>query len=516
MDPQRRSVLPPPSSAAPSLVCVGGMLRVAHPPSLSHSLTPAAPLFPDPPTPAKTPNVTPFKALASPFTASAPFTAPTTPYSSAELTPHQLRLSPTLTPHTSHTPHNPLTSPVFTPVTKPLSVDPVCTPAQPHLLTPKQVRELRRLCRKTANRAQFEDRLIQIRQVASIAAMASSSLHLFDPDNPHSGHALRAWVDSNRAEGADWRDERPLSDHAIEELRRWDRLLKAWARVRFDTHNLADPTAQHPPSAVKASRPDQHDTPLRPVRLQFERVSIGASPITPNYRSKLAAAAGAAMCHPADCSMFALTSPLTPDERSVPFLHSPSGAVNASQSPLPAAYGSESSAMRSVWSKPPLAASVARRAELRKPLCEVSINKVGNLINVTVPPSTPHTPTCAYARDGAGEQENVVPGSGSAAKRVGMAHASNTAKSWRNAVLKSCGAGVHEDGAGTTTMRVGASANGLVKKVGGKLGGGRDAVVSTPSRSDLDWRRLRGGDGAATTGSSSGGTGAGSKTTRLG
>ncbi|PXF43960.1 hypothetical protein BWQ96_06270 [Gracilariopsis chorda] len=473
------------------------------------------PLFHDPPTPAKTPNVTPFKALASPFTASAPFTAPTTPYSSAELTPHQLRLSPTLTPQTSHAPQHLLTSPVFTPVTKPLSVDPVSTPAQPHLLTPKQVRELRRLCRKTANRAQFEDRLIQIRQVASIAAMASSSLHLFDPDNPHSGHALRAWVDSNRADGADWRDERPLSDHAIEELRRWDRLLKAWARVRFDTHNLTDSATPHPSSTVNARHSDEHETPLRPVRLQFERLSVGASPITPHYRTKLVASANAvgaspAICQPAEYSIMPLTSPLTPDERSAPFFHSPRPVAHVSHSPLPATYGTDANAMRSVWSKPPLATTLSRRAELRKPLCEVSINKVGDLINVTVPPSTPHASSSVYARDGVGnvavrsnngcmsEQENVFPGA--AAKRASMSHASNTAKSWRNALLKSSGSAAQEDGVGA--MRVNASVNASVKNVACNVSGARDAVVTTPSRTDLDWRRLRGGDGGATTSSS--------------
>lgn len=117
-----------------------------------------------------------------------------------------------------------------------------------HELSAKQVRELRRLCRKTANRAEFDDRSVQVRQIASILAMGTPSLQQFAPGYWKSGSGLQAWVDRVRRDGADWRDERILLPEAVDELRDWDRLLKIWARRRFVNGDGADEdiiTASH-------------------------------------------------------------------------------------------------------------------------------------------------------------------------------------------------------------------------------------------------------------------------------
>lgn len=130
------------------------------------------------------------------------------------------------------------------------------TPVSPNVeLTAKQVRELRRLCRKTANRAEYEGRLVQLRQIASILAMGGPSLVHFAPSYLSAHSAMQAWLDASRADGADWRDERPLTAPAVEELREWDRLLKAWAKRRFPT--LADCTdGSAPPTTPRSKRLD--------------------------------------------------------------------------------------------------------------------------------------------------------------------------------------------------------------------------------------------------------------------
>lgn len=122
-------------------------------------------------------------------------------------------------------------------------------------LTAKQVRELRRLCRKTANRAEYEGRLVQLRQIASILAMGGPSLVHFAPSYLTADSALQSWLDLMRGAGADWRDERPLGAAAVEELREWDRLLKAWARRRFPTLETAEGGAA-PPTTPRSKRLD--------------------------------------------------------------------------------------------------------------------------------------------------------------------------------------------------------------------------------------------------------------------
>lgn len=112
-------------------------------------------------------------------------------------------------------------------------------------LTAKQVRELRRLCRKTANRAEYDDRSVQVRQIASILAMGTPCLQQFAPECWNTGSALQAWVDRVRGDGADWRDERILLRDAVQELRDWDRLLKIWARKKFVTLDAQQDESEH-------------------------------------------------------------------------------------------------------------------------------------------------------------------------------------------------------------------------------------------------------------------------------
>ena len=301
--------------------------------------------------------------------------------------------------------------------------------------------------------------------------MASSSIHLFDPDNASSGHALRSWVEKHRAEGADWRDERLLTDEAVDELRRWDRCLKAWARVRFEPQSTTE--SRHGPRSVRTEPSDQI---LQPVRLQFEQLSLASPPSTPFYAKTRA---------PATVSdLISFASPVTPDNPN--FLASPARFETPAPSRRQTPYAQTSSHVRelqvtqptpihhsmipgnevraisqmtpsgqatsarhfmgtatettpspSAWSKPPLL-GLARRVDARKPLSEVSINRVGNTINVTVP--TPnqlgvkaedeYEYSLAAARP---SQENINP---RALHRNPSAYSSTSTKSWRNAVLE--------------------------------------------------------------------------------
>lgn len=272
-------------------------------------------------------------------------------------------------------------------------------PAKDPLLTQKQVRELRRLCRKTANRAEFDDRLIQVRQIASIAAMGTPSAPFFDPHNQDSGRALRVWVDQQREQGADWRDERPLLDEAIDELRRWDRALKAWARLRFEASPSRSPPHQRLAAAATLSRPPGFDK--------------SSSPSTP-YTGKTRKSAS-------EYSQF--SSPVSPDTAAI----GPSPVHAATFSPVQV--GEDALSNRPI--------RVTRSAIKRQPLSEVSISRVGDTINITVPSlpmsqvgtaedDTTQTYSRNIARD---DQENVYP---SMTKKQTYLHAANTAKSWRN------------------------------------------------------------------------------------
>eukprot|EP00737_Agarophyton_chilense_P004438 gb/GEZJ01005588.1/.p1 GENE.gb/GEZJ01005588.1/~~gb/GEZJ01005588.1/.p1 ORF type:complete len:522 (+),score=36.22 gb/GEZJ01005588.1/:556-2121(+) len=507
MDPtQNRSLQYPSSSGTPTLLCVGGMLRVADAPDL----TIAGPPSPAPSSrlghhhvdiPWRTPS-TPFRALASPFTANTPFTAPTTPYPYSTATPIPLRLFPTQTPLNSQPcnsipSHSKSTNDIHGPNrVKALQKESQST--SHNLLTPKQVRELRRLCRKTANRAEFEDRLIQIRQVASIAAMASSSLHLFDPENPQSGHALRIWVETHRAGGADWRDERPLSDAAIGELRRWDRRLKAWARLRFETFNSCESVHFEQNTCVNSGATD---TILRPVRLQFEQISVGTSPITPVNRVKNKGVGELEGTKAEVNSVRRMVSPTTPDEGNGFFLRSPHvdntrsklginkvvGSLRGTYNPTEALCVS-----RREWSKissPPLKDG----GEQRRPLDMVSIDKVGDLINVTVPtlnaeehPSRNVRGVTKLSSHGATTpssccEENVL-----CAKEL---------KTWRSVVLDATQSSDRE-GDGRANAKWLSTHNLCGNSI--RDHERSDLQSITPAgRTDLDWGRLRSGDNAS-------------------
>lgn len=144
-------------------------------------------------------------------------------------------------------------------------------------LTPKQVRELRRLCRKTANRAQYDDRSVQVRQIASILAMGLPSLQLFAPGFVATGCALQTWLDQVLAEGANWRDERILLPEAVQELRDWDRLLQMYARRRFNVVDDDEPvpasSAVTTPARTPARTPAkaQAKTPISATKIRAFR-----------------------------------------------------------------------------------------------------------------------------------------------------------------------------------------------------------------------------------------------------
>lgn len=269
---------------------------------------------------------------------------------------------------------------------------------EPSVLTQKQIRELRRLCRKTANRAEFDDRLIQVRQIASIAAMGTPSAHFFDPNNEGSGRALREWVDLQRAQGADWRDERPLPDDAIDELRRWDRALKAWARLRFDTSPSRSSLGPH---MALGSAPST-----------LAGRGKASSPITPHIWKRRQSTSEFAQ----------FSSPVSPD--TALFVSSPLEAAAASKPKAPE---------RATLQEPH---RMTKSSDKRQPLSEVSISRVGDTINITVPTlpmanvtasnDKVDTHGCNIARD---DQENQYP---PMTRRPSYIHAVNTAKSWRN------------------------------------------------------------------------------------
>lgn len=88
-------------------------------------------------------------------------------------------------------------------------------------LKSKQIRELRRMCRKTANRSQYEKRTVQLRQVSTIECLAVSAI----PFLATGDSALRAWMKKHRDNGAEWTDEFPLDKASQCELRQWDQML---------------------------------------------------------------------------------------------------------------------------------------------------------------------------------------------------------------------------------------------------------------------------------------------------
>lgn len=382
------------------------------------------------------------------------------------------------------------------------------TPAQPaaplaQLLSQKQIRELRRLCRKTANRAQFEQRNIQLRQVASIAAMALHSQHLFDPTNTASGAPLRRWVDRHRATGADWRDERPLDQAALDELRNWDRLLKCWARLRFDcptrpvlssinsinpmTPQLSLRSSTSPSlsprsiprnilvprsrqlDTVAANLPTGHRDLVRPVHLSFERLAVSTSPsrspstfVPPSLSASDVPPTSRARplqlpIHPQFSS--AQSFPALPIEvnsaceqsnMSHCNMHTPR-RISPSLSPLTPMSAAEPKA----WAKIPLP-GLSRRVDSRRPMGDIPVNSLSDRASVQV--SSAVNAAAHKLLDGFGiargttcDQENILP------LPTTSLHASATAKSWRNALVgnERCvgSTGCSEDGSGFLSSR---------------------------------------------------------------
>eukprot|EP00178_Gracilaria_changii_P003056 TRINITY_DN1446_c0_g1_i1.p1 TRINITY_DN1446_c0_g1~~TRINITY_DN1446_c0_g1_i1.p1 ORF type:complete len:513 (+),score=19.80 TRINITY_DN1446_c0_g1_i1:231-1769(+) len=504
MDPYgHHSALPRKFSPVGSLVSVGGMPRFVKQ-SSDIQTTPAAA-----PGNENTSAITPFGALTSPFTASTPFAAPITQLSSS-LTPLPCLLSPSSTPCTS-------VEASLSPVTEMHTPGPtgvvghsesakscVSNPGRKatcRVLTPKQVRELRRLCRRTANRAEFEHRHIQVRQVASIYAMASSSLHLFDPDNPYSGRELQIWVESHRENGADWREEYLLSLSAIGELRRWDRLLKTWAcsRVqgRFDPESRingsggSNTTSQHPVDAHAA---------LQPVRLQFEQLSVETTPMTPLFHCKE-----------------------TTDHQSSgtpPHMHPKNALHRSCASVLGATIGhgthefagdrgsgSQQSLLRSEttfgvagdgspkngysW-KNALFSNSCQNGGGREPLVDVSFNRMTDLINVTVPKAREPAKLSRYIAQDLGCPLNM---NNRSPFNEESSPCNSNSKSWRTPRLNSTNAGCQDD-ANTKSANQSFSSNRRNRSDGTTCqfipGIGASSLIQV-SDSDLYWASLRGG-----------------------
>lgn len=315
------------------------------------------------------------------------------------------------------------------------------------LLTQKQVRELRRLCRKTANRAEFEDRLIQVRQIASIAAMGTPAVKYFDPHNATSGAALRAWVEIQRELGADWRDERLLADDAIDELRRWDRCLKAWARLRFET--------DHGPLHTQHS---STMTMLRPPGF------ASSSPITP-YLGK---------SKTLDQEYAQFSSPVSPDAALVHVYSDAPSQKNVVDLAQPSSAG-----------------VTAPQNDGQTVASEVSINRIGDTINITVPTSLMSKMQLEDAaqqgqRISRNEQENVYPPNN---KKQVSSHAVNTAKSWRNSSSNTKRPQFTISSERELAFRTAAKA--LFSNASKDMYSDDTSLNTTMHRSQMDWGKLR-------------------------
>lgn len=249
---------------------------------------------------------------------------------------------------------------------------------------------------------------------------------------PSSGHLLRLWVDTHRAQGADWRDERPLPCEQVNELRRWDRALKAWAQLRFESSPAPQaPLVPHVPLAPQGLLDDPHH-PASP-----------ATPFVPKRRQSLS-----------EYTHF--SSPVSPDT-----------AFSALSPPTPV---SSSYDIRPVYISPSPPPRALRPAD-HPPAAHVRITRDGDTINITVPALSmlaEETPdeSASYAHvDASAEQENLRP----------AMHAANTAKSWRNS---------GRDGAQANIARMESQTvhNTMAKTLFGAKG---------VQRADMDWAKLR-------------------------
>lgn len=116
-------------------------------------------------------------------------------------------------------------------------------------LKSKQIRELRRMCRKTANRSQYEKRTVQLRQVSTIECLAVSAI----PFLATVDSALRSWMKKHRDSGAEWTDEFPLDKDSQCELRQWDQMLHNLV-ARITTMNNNCRTARDSQQRTKNTR----------------------------------------------------------------------------------------------------------------------------------------------------------------------------------------------------------------------------------------------------------------------
>lgn len=250
---------------------------------------------------------------------------------------------------------------------------------------------------------------MQVRQIASIVAMGAPSLARFAP-RWSARSELQAWVDSVRADGADWRDERILLPRAVEELRDWDRLLKVWAEEMFGTDGAAvGATAQKTPvraaavgdgkaggarnsMALGAASPlsikspaERGEQELRtPAAARLRRVASGSvlgTPITPGVSVGNATPASASRPKLVPAPTVSVSSPVIiySDEcsDSGEDAHSAvsSESEDAGQGDTVPKCGSSSDGK-----------AIRRTVSARKPLGALSISRTGNVINVELPP----------------------------------------------------------------------------------------------------------------------------------
>ena len=108
--------------------------------------------------------------------------------------------------------------------------DPI-PPLRQTILTQQQAKSLRRWCRRLANKAEHDGKKIQLKQIATILALAHATIHLFS--NQQSPNYLQSWIDTCRSNGADWYDQYTLSIQGIKQLRIWNDQIKNWSSKHF-------------------------------------------------------------------------------------------------------------------------------------------------------------------------------------------------------------------------------------------------------------------------------------------
>lgn len=108
--------------------------------------------------------------------------------------------------------------------------DPI-PPLRQTILTQQQAKSLRRWCRRLANKAEHDGKKIQLKQIATILALAHTTIPLFSKEQ--SPNYLQSWINTCRSNGADWYDQYTLSIQGIKQLRIWNDQIKNWSSNHF-------------------------------------------------------------------------------------------------------------------------------------------------------------------------------------------------------------------------------------------------------------------------------------------